>query len=353
MQHPLTKDAVTEFETAQAAKVAADNMAQIDVNHDGRIDSTELTNFAAKQNGPQDSRLDLRLMEALWNKPQGLSRNDLDVLIANGKNPISEAANFTNQTNQEKSLYGNNADALQSIRSENFGQGDVGDCHLMSTLSSMASNDQDREIIKNMITANGDGTYTVTFPGASQEPVTVNKPTEAEQALYARTKVEGTGYWAAVVEKAYGEYVSRSVMRRNIMSIPNSDVQQENAGTGAMSILGGDAATINLLTGTKSDNKSFSSLTDNQVEALVSKSRANGTPMIMGRGPGWSELLSDPDPNVTPPGRHYYAIVDYDPATKMVTVMNPWNSGTKYGGKFQMPISKLKDEFSDIAYNEK
>ncbi|MCG3084569.1 hypothetical protein, partial [Anoxybacillus sp. LAT27] len=58
--------------------------------------------------------------------------------------------------------------------------------------------------IANMIKDNADGSFTVTFPGAPDEPVTVTAPTEAELGLFNAGGSYGT--WASVLEKAYGKF---------------------------------------------------------------------------------------------------------------------------------------------------
>ncbi len=42
------------------------------------------------------------------------------------------------------------------------------------------------EIIKKMIVDNKDGTYTVTFPGNKDEPITISAPTETERGSLQR-----------------------------------------------------------------------------------------------------------------------------------------------------------------------
>ncbi|MDT9702669.1 C2 family cysteine protease, partial [Streptomyces sp. P17] len=53
-------------------------------------------------------------------------------------------------------------------------QGDVGDCYFEAALAGLAQ--QDPSLIKNMITVNSNGTYTVDFAGANgtRDYVTVN-----------------------------------------------------------------------------------------------------------------------------------------------------------------------------------
>ncbi len=49
---------------------------------------------------------------------------------------------------------------------ESFGQGQTGDCYLLSSLMALASNEKGAEILKNNIVKNSDGSVTITLPGA-------------------------------------------------------------------------------------------------------------------------------------------------------------------------------------------
>lgn len=49
---------------------------------------------------------------------------------------------------------------------DKFRQGQRGDCYLLAALESLAGTEEGKKILKNNITKNDDGSYTVTFPGA-------------------------------------------------------------------------------------------------------------------------------------------------------------------------------------------
>lgn len=102
-------------------------------------------------------------------------------------------------------LYNEQLPILESIVPEAVRQGHTGDCYFEASLASVALTNP--ESIRDMIKDNKDGTYTVTFPGASDKPITVSRPNHLEQRLYNHSSKYGT--WASVLEKAYGEYRSR------------------------------------------------------------------------------------------------------------------------------------------------
>lgn len=105
-----------------------------------------------------------------------------------------------------KELFADAARPLESIRADAVRQGDVGNCFFQASVAALAQSNP--ELIRKMIKANGDNTFTVTFPGAPEKPLTVAKPSEAELAMYNRAGEFGN--WPAVLEKAYGLYLKQS-----------------------------------------------------------------------------------------------------------------------------------------------
>jgi hypothetical protein len=75
-------------------------------------------------------------------------------------------------------------------------QGGLPDCAFEAAVASVASSPQGQKDISNMIALNKDGSYTVTFPGASQHPIEVNS-----QDL-ANKKIDNSAGWANVLEAA-------------------------------------------------------------------------------------------------------------------------------------------------------
>ena len=112
------------------------------------------------------------------------------------------AAEFGANISSQPSLYSRKRSIAQSIVPEAVVQTSGDDCFFSAALAGLAQSDQ--WLIKEMITPNKNGTYTVTFPGAKNRPITVNAPSDAERALYAKTG-EDYGVWPLVLTKAYGE----------------------------------------------------------------------------------------------------------------------------------------------------
>ncbi len=85
-------------------------------------------------------------------------------------------------------------------------QGQVGDCYFVAALASIAMHNP--ELLENMITDNGNGTYTVSF-GGDLGNVTVDDDfavNSSGNSVYAQTgSGSGTKLWVAIIEKAFAQ----------------------------------------------------------------------------------------------------------------------------------------------------
>ncbi len=154
----------------------------------------------------------------------------------------------TNSQRQPRSLdlYGFGGDPTLAIGPNGVVQGYVGDCYFHSFLASVAHTQP--ELIRNAIKENLDGSFTVTFPGARNEPITVGRPTQAELALY--TQVNEHGIWPAIMQKALGEYASRHFWRRSPANLSGGNTPQEGLEGGSAT-----STTLDLLTGSSSNGR--------------------------------------------------------------------------------------------------
>lgn len=131
---------------------------------------------------------------------------------------------------QTDALYANEKEPLRSIVPDAVKQPfGVGDCYFEAALASLASINP--QMIKNMIKENKDGSFTVTFPGAPKEPITVQRPTQAEVAFYGGESK--CGAWPWVLRKAYGKYCNQHFWRRDITNLsgPRTDVEGLDGGS--------------------------------------------------------------------------------------------------------------------------
>lgn len=345
---------------------------KIDTDNDGKLTSTEIDNavnnqdikggeaqvvVALKQDGDKLAEL---------NDDGGLTLADLTIVETKYDTGDTEVINLLNRTvgRSSESLRASDRvnyklfaseNPMDSIVPEAAAQGGIGDCYFISAISSTASTEQGRRAIRDMIQENNDGTYTVTFPGAPDEPITITRPTDAQLALYAR----GTdhGIWAAVLEKAYGEYASRSVWRRDIFGLSGSDIPQENVGNGS---LFSDGVRMMSPDGVDSYSFGYTDAQDEQMNSVLTDAFRDGRSVTLGRNGSILESVGVTDSDNQIPRKHEYAVIGYDPETRMVTIRNPWghaepmdeNGNPKDGkndGVFQLTLEQTRQTFSKLS----
>ena len=251
--------------------------------------------------------------------------------------------------NASRELFANKDNPIASINPEAIKQGEIGDCYFLGALAALASSPQGKESIKNMIKDNGNGTYTVTFPGAKDKPVTVEAPTDAELARYAQGSADGT--WPAVLEKAYGKYCNA----KNID--PHEGIPDGGSEEMGLEILTGRSVDTDYLTLTRKET----------THRKLAEAMKDGRPVTagiygeIGEGFGLSDGKTD-DAGI--PSGHLYTIEAYDPATRTLTIRNPWGKGeptavlgmAKDGendGVFKMSLDEFYKNFSSVSYAEK
>src|SRR5262249_19551599 len=108
------------------------------------------------------------------------------------------------------------------------------DCYFLSALASQANTAKGRETIRNTIKPNSDDTFTVTFQGDSNHPISVSYE-DIESA-----RVINESKWANIIETAYVKY------NRNLTSLSNLKKRDISLWHGRASTMG---SAIHLLTG--------------------------------------------------------------------------------------------------------
>lgn len=243
-----------------------------------------------------------------------------------------------NEAHGEHNLY-STGNPLDSIKPDAIKQGTVGDCYFEAAVGSVAA--EHPEIIQNMIKANPDGTYTVTFPGEPDKPQTVKPPTEAEQGLYNH----GTKYgvWASVLEKAYGQ------LEQNKNFIKGETGQEEIGHAGF------SHKAMELLTGKKSEYTYVNENTNTQqlgaqIQAALDAHHPVTASSLSSSGGSDQEQTSDHYAK-----NHAYSIIGFTPdghGGGTVKVRNPWgNNTTDPGGTSEIPLSKFIKNFNFIYVN--
>ncbi len=216
-------------------------------------------------------------------------------------------------------------------------QGIIGDCYFESQLAAIA--DKSPELIKQMIKDNKDGTYTVTFPGDKDEPITVTAPTEAELGLYNGSSEYGQ--WGSIIEKAYGAYCHENFTRRTPLNMTGGLTTTEGADGGGVF----SGKLMKLLTGESADVDwqwcTFNSTTKRKL--LEHVGGENKVPVV-----AWQKPFKNS--GHTTVSNHVYSVLDFDPKGEdggTVTLYNPW------GHKEEITFKKFSRRFLTVTYSDK
>ncbi|MBX9724627.1 MAG: hypothetical protein K2X81_24695, partial [Candidatus Obscuribacterales bacterium] len=199
---PKRQDEIANTRELLLSELLGGSFGKLDKNNDGVLTKQELAESVKNPSTRGKDLESVTLLYTFWDqftavagkKDMVLSRDDINQAASKVEEPfksldynafaiamavpraIERARNSENY--DSNLLYANVDEPLKSITPEAIHQGYIGDCVFEAVLSSMA---QSRPaLIKEMIKDNDDGTYTVTFPGASDKPVTVSAPTVAE-----------------------------------------------------------------------------------------------------------------------------------------------------------------------------
>lgn len=259
-------------------------------------------------------------------------------------------------------LFGNGGDSAprlfgEEIKPENVIQGTEGTCFFMSTLAAMAGTENGQKQIEDMIEQNDDGTYTVTFPGDKNNPVTIDGT--GAQAT------NGGAEWSKLIETAFLKYTHEG---------PGRDLL-ENQGIAVTARVNNSRTAHELLTGKESITDQFSFIdmasgfpgigatSIDNVEKDLKEAFDNDRVVTAGIAPDGILGIGGNDGGPLTDG-HIYSVLDYDAEKKMVTVRDPY--GEKYTfpegeskegitsmgeGEYQMSLDTFYDTFSHVTIN--
>ncbi len=102
------------------------------------------------------------------------------------------------------------ANDAQALVPANVHQGAVGDCYFAAAVASMASTPEGRQLLANMVHANGDGTYTVRFGDGEEVTVDSDVYVNDNGGLAYGGARDGSYNWFSVLEKAYAQRTDHS-----------------------------------------------------------------------------------------------------------------------------------------------
>jgi hypothetical protein len=236
-----------------------------------------------------------------------------------------------------------NKAALDSIKQGDIKQGETGDCYFEASLCALAKSNP--QAIKDMITEVKPGVYSVKFPGADK-PIDVTAPTEAELGLY--NGGSKNGYWASVLEKAFGEYREQQAEAKAHKPITNETPQD---------YLGDHPQwardVFHLLTGKNASVVEVNKTTANDVEKKLEqafKSHSAVSATIDGPAPKNGKYDETPDHFAKD---HEYTITGYTPGKDggTVTIRNPWDrhDGSPTHATVTISLSQFMKDFNQIT----
>jgi Calpain family cysteine protease len=205
-------------------------------------------------------------------------------------------------------------------------QGYLGDCYLLSTLSSVAGSDP--KLIEKDVVADGNGIYTVTFGTGKGTQVNVNADLPVwpdGQLAYAQLGNQNS-LWVAIYEKAFAQYQN-----------PKADSYA--------TIVGGWMSEAFSALGLSSKTTIFESSSTQLITALQSDLKAGdfttfGTVSTL---PSDSPLIAD----------HAYEVnsvqVDSKGKPVSITLRNPWGNGSANDGFVTITAQQAYSAFVGIV----
>ena len=273
-----------------------------------------------KQNLAGMAAEDAEAAAAISSAFEGLSEGDM--------NPEGPPSDHSTEDRSDDPLYPNGEPSITDID-----QGNFGDCWLLAALGSTALTDPQK--IKDLITDNGDGTYTVHFQDGD---VTVSDDALLDQGA-------DQGKWVAIVETAYAEREGGTYEEIDGGDVNDAYEDLFGANTGSFD----PDSTSDLFFG---DNKSPGDSYDTMREALDD-----------GRA-----VTASVDGRIGIDGGHALIVTNvYErDGVQYVELMNPWASnndeiingveeagGEAYpDGRIVMNIDDFSEEFYKVRYVE-
>jgi len=207
-------------------------------------------------------------------------------------------------------------------------QGTLGDCYFLAALSDEAS--QNTNVIKNMITSDGNGVYTVDFKqNGANDYVTVDDAMATLPKGYHVSDGSNLAFddggtsgsmWSEIVEKAYTEFRSDTDPSANSASAPQNSYTRISGGwdEGIAAITGqsvNDYAASYYTSASAEKSLASTLQSDISGKDVVTMSTGNVNNAALG-------LIGD----------HMYAVLGVNAATGMATIDNPWNANAGASG---------------------
>ncbi|MGA7197787.1 C2 family cysteine protease [Roseiarcus sp.] len=229
-------------------------------------------------------------------------------------------------------LYGpSGAPTIQDVN-----QGYLGDCYFVSSLGEVAL--QDPSAIENMISSNGNGTYSVRFfVNGQPDYVTVNSQlpvmTGYQWANGSRLEFANgkTDDWVGLVEKAYAQL--------NAQTAAPHGMELNTASDSYAGIAAGNGFALTLVTdqpetATSLYSSESTSALGSILQNLASSFSAGEEVLMSTPGNSSGNLVGD----------HMYMVTGVNATTGALTIHNPWN--TAYSGSLSMSFTETMQQLA-------
>ena len=239
---------------------------------------------------------------------------------------------------------------------ETFHQGGIGDCYLLAVIGTFVY--QHPQTVRTMIQPQADGNFQVHF--GNGKTVTVAPVTDAELIMGA-SEGRDHGVWLSVLEKAYARIDAEAKERKTGEEIESGDaVTTDFIGHG-----GYYSPVIVLLTGHKAAGAPLGRWVKQDPQAGLEKAhellaKLSSEHKLMAVLTGGDK--TKPLPKGIAHG-HIYGVLGYNPASRAVTVFNPWGNHVKPAGPpglvngyptqhgiFEVPLGEFIQVFGGFTY---
>lgn len=229
---------------------------------------------------------------------------------------------------------------VDTISADDVAQGYIGDCYLASGISSLAAANPD--IIKNAITDNKDGTYTVRFfdgvgEGGRPKPVMITVDDDVAMggrgAQYASAR-DSKELWPGLLEKAYAKW------------------------KGGFEKVGNGGSASDLFQALSGKTATWSDVRDVKPEVLFKRIQT----ATAGHRPVAAGTFAEDSPkanytNTGVHGDHFYTVLGAteENGAKFVELRNPWGFSEPSGdgkddGIFKLPLGDFMKLYENIEF---
>jgi Calpain family cysteine protease len=349
------------------ADVVHKHFAEWDLNHDGRIEGSEIDTLMSRRSIHGEAAAALAVLKrrerhapAAVRPGFTLSAHDIDDLDAL-RDPVAalDPAKGPPKPFHSDKEYKRFLKMLDSLVPQLYAgsgpdfsvmkQGGIGDCYFFCMTGYLAAKHPNK--IRDMIQTTANGNYVVRFLDGESFPV--NAPSDAELLINNSSSSLDDGVWLCVLEKAVG---------KRLRAKSKDPAKRTAEPTDAMASGGSTATIMTLYSGHKP--KSIKLRESAQSSARLQELRRE-IPLTLKHGRMASVEMGDP-----PAGKskvhglgyhHAYAIMAFDAKSDRVTVWNPWGQhfqpkgpeGVENGfatehGIFHVPLTTLYQVFSTV-----